>query len=101
MLIFRLFLQVKVTMRLDLFLKTSRLIQRRTLAQEFCDAGLVQVNGAAAKSSREIRPGDEIVIRRRDRAITFRVNTVPTSKQIAKSAAAKLYQILSDDETSS
>ena len=49
-------------MRLDLFLKASRLIARRSLAQKFCDAGLVKVNDLTAKSSREIKVGDEIEI---------------------------------------
>ena len=46
-------------MRLDLFLKVSRLVPRRSLAQEFCDAGVVSVNGASAKSSKEVKAGDE------------------------------------------
>ena len=49
-------------MRLDLFLKASRLILRRTLAQEFCDAGRVKVNDVKAKSSREVKELDEIEI---------------------------------------
>ncbi len=54
-------------MRLDLFLKASRLILRRTLAQKFCDAGLVKINGLTAKSSREVKTGDEIEIKKRNR----------------------------------
>jgi ribosomal 50S subunit-recycling heat shock protein len=84
-------------MRLDLFLKSSRLIQRRTLAQEFCDAGLISVNGTTAKSSKDVQAGDEITIKRRSRVTSVRVNSIPQNKQVAKSQAAELYEILSDE----
>ncbi|MBO4289628.1 MAG: RNA-binding S4 domain-containing protein [Lachnospiraceae bacterium] len=45
-------------MRLDKFLKVSRLIKRRTVANEACDAGRVTVNGKVAKASQEVKPGD-------------------------------------------
>lgn len=84
-------------MRLDLFLKSTRLIQRRTLAQEFCDAGLISVNGTTAKSSKIIQAGDEIVIRRRNRITAVRVNAIPKNKQVAKSETGDLYEIISDE----
>ena len=49
-------------MRLDKFLKVSRLIKRRTVANEACDAGRVSVNGHPAKASYEVKPGDTISI---------------------------------------
>ena len=49
-------------MRLDKFLKVSRLIKRRTVAAEACDAGRVSVNGQAAKAGKEIKVGDTIAI---------------------------------------
>ena len=49
-------------MRLDKFLKVSRLIKRRTVANEACDAGRVLVNGAAAKASAKVKAGDIIEI---------------------------------------
>ena len=49
-------------MRLDKFLKVSRLIKRRTVANEACDAGRVQVNGTVAKASVKVKPGDVIEI---------------------------------------
>lgn len=49
-------------MRLDKFLKVSRLIKRRTVANEACDAGRVLVNGTAAKASAKVKPGDIIEI---------------------------------------
>lgn len=84
-------------MRLDLFLKVSRLIQRRSLAQEFCDAGLVKVNGAAAKSSKEIKNGDLIEIKRPNRLLGIKVLEVPAKKQVSKQDAVNLYEIVSED----
>lgn len=84
-------------MRLDLFLKASRLILRRTLAQEFCDAGKVKVNEVKAKSSREIKADDEIAIKRHNRLLKVRVLQVPDRKQVSKQDAANLYEILSDE----
>ena len=49
-------------MRLDKFLKVSRLIKRRTVANEACDAGRVTVNGSVAKASVKVKPGDIIEI---------------------------------------
>jgi ribosomal 50S subunit-recycling heat shock protein len=86
-------------MRLDLFLKTSRLIVRRTLAQEFCDAGKVKINDVKAKSSREVKTGDEIEIKRHNRRLKVRVLQVPDKKQVSKQDAANLYEILSDETT--
>ena len=79
-------------MRLDLFLKLSRLVPRRTLAQQMCEAGAVKLNRSAAKSAHLVRPGDEIIIRQRGRLTTVRVLDVP-AKQVSKSAALSLYEI--------
>ncbi len=84
-------------MRLDLFLKTSRLISSRNLAQEFCDSGLVIVNGSVGKSSKEIKAGDEIEIKRRNRITVLRVLMVPEKKQISKADAPGLYEIVRED----
>ena len=84
-------------MRLDLFLKTSRLIPRRSLAQEFCDAGLIKVNGAAAKSSKEVKTGDEIEIKRRNRLTLLKVLEIPAKKQVSKESAADLFEILGEE----
>lgn len=84
-------------MRLDLFLKASRLIVRRSLAQEFCDAGLIKINGLAAKSSREVKQGDEIEIKRHNRLTKVRVLHVPDKKQVSKQDAANLYEIVSEE----
>ena len=84
-------------MRLDLFLKTSRLIVRRSLAQEFCDAGLIKVNGLKTKSSKEIKTGDEMEINRRNRLTILKVLQIPAKKQISRDDAANLYEILSEN----
>ncbi|HEX8561168.1 MAG TPA: S4 domain-containing protein [Pyrinomonadaceae bacterium] len=83
-------------MRLDQYLRASRLVLRRTVAQELCDAGAVAVNGAAARSSRAVREGDEITVRRRSSALTVRVLSVPQTKQVSRADAPSLYEIVSD-----
>jgi ribosomal 50S subunit-recycling heat shock protein len=83
-------------MRLDMFLKMSRLVPRRSVAQQFCDAGLISVNGAVAKSSKEVKVGDELAIRRRDKVLRVRINEVPATRQIAKSTAGELYEVLEE-----
>jgi ribosomal 50S subunit-recycling heat shock protein len=85
-------------MRIDLFLKASRLCPRRTIAQELCDAGAVEVNGSVSKSSRAIREGDQITLRRRHRVMTVRVLSIPTTKQVARHEASSLYEVLRDEE---
>ncbi len=83
-------------MRLDMFLKVSRLIPRRTLAQEFCDAGLIEVNGLKAKSGKEVNVGDEIAINRRNRKTEVQVVSVPDGKQVAKQSAGDLFVVVSE-----
>ena len=87
-------------MRLDLFLKASRLVLRRTVAQQLCDAGLVSVNGVPAKSSRTIHVGDEISLRRRNHLLTVRVLALPATRQTSRSDASSLYEILKDETVS-
>lgn len=83
-------------MRLDLFLKASRLSPRRTVAQALCDAGAVSINGVPAKSSRAVHVRDEITLRRRNHLLTVRVLALPTTRQTARSDASSLYETLSD-----
>ena len=84
-------------MRLDLFLKVSRLIARRSLAQEFCDAGRINVNGVKAKSSKEIKVNDEIEIRRRNLLLKALVLQIPDKKQMSRAGAETLYKILTEE----
>lgn len=87
-------------MRIDLFLKASRLCLRRSVAQELCDAGAVHLNGAAAKSSRTVKEGDEIALRRRNRLTLVRVLCVPATKQVSRHEASSLYEVISDTTVS-
>lgn len=80
-------------MRLDIFLKLSRLVPRRTLAQEMCEAGVVKVNGLRAKSAHEVRKLDLLSIRQRGRITTVRVVEVPTHPP-SKREAASLYETI-------
>jgi ribosomal 50S subunit-recycling heat shock protein len=86
-------------MRLDQFLRASRIVPRRTVAQELCDAGAVTVNGVAARSSRAVRAGDVIDLRRRDRVTTLRVLDVPATRNVSKAEAATLYETIKDERT--
>jgi ribosomal 50S subunit-recycling heat shock protein len=81
-------------MRLDLFLKQSRLIPRRTVAQEMCDAGAVSVNGATGKPGRAVSTGDTIAIRYRGRLTTVRVARIP-ERPPSKADATSLYEVVS------
>lgn len=84
-------------MRLDLFLKQSRLVPRRTLAQEMCEAGAVKVNDLAAKSSREVRAGDRVSVKQRGRITTVKILQIPL-KPPPKADASSLYEILGVEE---
>lgn len=84
-------------MRLDLFLKSSRLVVRRSIAKEMCDKGMISVNGQEARSSKEIKTGDSIEIRRRDRHSVYRVERVPETKQTSKADAPALTTLVSEE----
>ncbi len=78
-------------MRLDKYLKVSRLIKRRTVANEMCDAGRVSVNGKVARASYDIKPQDVIEISFGTRNIKVRV--VAVNEYAKKEDAAALYTI--------
>ncbi len=82
-------------MRLDVFLKTSRLVKRRSLAKEYCDEGLVLVGGAPAKAGRELKEGDRITLDLPRRMLVAEVDSIP-SGNVSKEQAAGLYRILED-----
>lgn len=85
-------------MRLDLFLKLSRLCPRRTVAQKLCDAGIVLLNGRPAKSAHDVKAGDEIRIQKANEEIVARVLTVPTSHNVSRRDANSLIEIVSRTE---
>ena len=73
-------------MRLDKFLKVSRIIKRRTIANEACDAGKVEVNGKIARASYNVKVGDVIKIN------SYKVLAI--NEHALKEDAAKMYEIL-------
>ena len=77
-------------MRLDKFLKVSRLLKRRTVANEACDNGLVTVNGKPARASYEVKEGDQISLRFGVRTITVEVLSV--QETVRQNEAAALYR---------
>ena len=79
-------------MRLDKFLKVSRLIKRRTVANEACDAGRVLVNGKAAKASLSVKAGDVIEIQFGTRAV--KVEVLDVQETVRKEEAKELYKYL-------
>ena len=82
-------------MRLDLFLKWSRVILRRTLAKEVCDAGRVTVNQSESRAGREIRVGDTVEIDFPRRRMKFRVRSIP-SHAPGKEGAREMVELLED-----
>lgn len=79
-------------MRIDKFLKVSRLLKRRTLAQEACDGGRVSVNGRSVKPSFNIKVGDVVEIGFNSGAVKFRILEIKDT--VRKEDAEKLYQII-------
>ena len=79
-------------MRLDKFLKVSRIIKRRTVANEACSAGRVFVNGKTAKAGTNVKPGDKIEIQFGNREVAVEVLDVMKKKK--KDQAAELYRYL-------
>ena len=81
-------------MRLDKFLKVSRIIKRRTVANDACDASHVAVNGRPAKASYDVKVGDEIAVSFGAR--TLRVRVLSVKEVVRKEDAAGLYEIVNE-----
>ena len=79
-------------MRLDKYLKVSRLIKRRTVANEACDAGRVLINDKPAKASAQVKAGDILEIRFGSKNV--RVEVLDVQESVKKEAAAELFQYL-------
>ncbi|MBQ8909436.1 MAG: RNA-binding S4 domain-containing protein [Oscillospiraceae bacterium] len=77
-------------MRLDKYLKVSRLIKRRTVANEACDNGRISVNGKVAKASYEVKPGDRIEITLGTRTVA--VEVVQVADNVRKDDAGAMYK---------
>jgi ribosomal 50S subunit-recycling heat shock protein len=81
-------------LRLDKFLKVSRVIKRRTLANEVCDQGHVSVNGRVAKAGMDVKPGDILEIRFGQR--TLKLEVVDVRDNVPAKLAAELYRVLEE-----
>lgn len=79
-------------MRLDKFLKVSRIIKRRTVANDACDTEHVEVNGRRAKASYDVKVGDVIAVTFGERTLRFEVLEVKDS--VAKADASGMYKII-------
>lgn len=79
-------------MRLDKFLKVSRIIKRRTIANEACDSEHVEVNGRRAKASYDVKEGDIIAVTYGDRTLKFKVQSV--REHAAKADASSMYEVV-------
>lgn len=79
-------------MRIDKFLKVSRIIKRRTVANEACDAGRVSVNGKVVKASADIKAGDVIEIRFGEKV--FKAEVLNVAEHVLKNQAADLYKVI-------
>ena len=84
--------EVLPAMRLDKYLKVSRIIKRRTVANEACDGGRVTVNGKIAKAGAEIKEGDIIEVRFGSSVSKYEVVTL--SEHVLKADACGMYKVL-------
>lgn len=82
-------------MRLDKFLKLSRLIKRRTVAKDVSEQGRVWINGREAKPSSTVKAGDELTIQFGQKLVTVRVELL--SESTRKEDAAKMYTLLKEE----
>lgn len=82
-------------MRLDKYLKVSRLIKRRTLAKEVAEQGRIEINGKTAKASSVVKAGDELRIRFGQKVVTARVESIRENAK--KEEAAMMFTILSEE----
>jgi ribosomal 50S subunit-recycling heat shock protein len=84
-------------MRLDKFLKVSRLIKQRSVAKWACDNGRVSILGRKARAGTELRVGDEVTLNLRDRTVVVRVLETPNGN-VSKERAPTLYEIVEEYE---
>jgi len=84
-------------MRLDKYLKTSRIIKRRTVAKEACDTGRVYINGKVAKPGTEVKINDIIEIRFGNKLLKAEI--VDVSENVRKEGAAAMYRVIEGEDT--
>ena len=83
-------------MRLDKYLKVSRLIKRRIVANDACDAERISVNGKRAKASYDVKLGDEITVVFGQKSVTVKVLDIRETTK--KSEAVGMYEVISESE---
>ena len=83
-------------MRIDKFLKVSRILKRRTLAQEACDKGKVSINGREVKPGHQIKVGDVVEITYTSGSLKFKINEI--KETVKKDEASSLYTIITENE---
>lgn len=81
-------------MRLDKYLKVSRIIKRRTVANEACDAGRVLINGKVAKASVEVKAGDILEIMFGNKPL--KVEVLNVAETVRKEEAKELFRVISE-----
>lgn len=81
---------MEIIMRIDKYLKVSRIIKRRTLANDACDAGRISVNGNVVKASYDVKVGDVIELRFGEKTSKFEVLKVV--EHVTKDGAAEMYR---------
>jgi ribosomal 50S subunit-recycling heat shock protein len=84
-------------MRLDKFLKVSRIIKRRPLAKAVCDGGRVRVNDHPTKAGKELHEGDILRIDLKSKVLTCQILSIPTGN-IRAAEASSLYRIISEEK---
>lgn len=88
---------ITLTMRIDKYLKVSRLIKRRTIAKQVADSGYILINGKKAKPADEVKEGDELVLHLGKRNITIHVLSLVNKQN--KNEVKLMYEILEDNKS--
>lgn len=83
-------------MRLDKYLKLSRIIKRRTVAKEACEGGRVSINNKVAKPGTDVKEGDIIEIRYAEKSLKAKI--LNTAEHVTKDNAKNMYEILAGEE---
>jgi len=83
-------------MRLDVYLKITRLVPRRSGAADLCRNGKVEVNGQPAKAARPVVTGDRLALSFPGRHLTVEVTAIPTAKNLPKAEAGAYYAVLDE-----
>lgn len=79
-------------MRIDKFLKVSRIIKRRSSSKEACDNEMIYINGRLSKPSKDVKVGDEVTLKFPNKSITIKIKTLSAS--INKEDADKMYEVI-------